>query len=976
MLYELLTGRPPFLAVSVEATLALVATEDPVPPRRLRPELPRDLETICLKCLAKDPSRRYAGAVDLADDLARFLGGEPIRARPTSVAERLVLWARRHREIAASLGLTLLLLLASSAGSLLAAAHFQRMEHAQRRLAVRNAELARASKAERRKAELARERARDSQRDAELTLADMHTAYGLQAADLGRDRQAVLWFASAAELAGSDPVRRWANLVRARAWTRRTAQPVAVFQHPAGVPLSLEFHPGGAYLLSSTAPYPGVTAVWDLATERPVPLSRTGGDVMATTTSTAAAWSGDGQWLASGGRDGVMITGFPDPADPERIPVEGAPTLLRFSPDGNRLAVAHGPSVRVWDRRRRAFLNGPLDHHALVLTLGFTPDGARLVSADEEGRFRVFALDSRRPDPELTGPHQQFGGRWTLHAPWVDPTGTRLVTVTAAAELTWWDLGARRRLESRPVEHGSICHVAPSPDGSLLAVTVENLGVAVVDAATRETVARLARGSGGMLFSAFRPDGRRLVVAGAHPEAQQWVLPEGAWLDMPSVEATGFRAAAFSGDGLRLATAGYESQIRVWALPQPERRGVAVPTFGAVGRGTFSADSQYLLARLRGDSARVFRTSDGSPVGPSLHPEGALVEAALAPDDRTAITAAAAPDGSGLVDFWNARSGCRRAPTFHASAPPITLGLAGNGRVAVLCRDGRLLLLDAPSCRVLGEWTCGATDQPAEDVGVTLSADGGSVLVSINGRLQLWDGSSGRLRFDPPRHPSLLYAALSSDGRLIASVGADSALRLWDAETGHPRGPALEHPSWVDGGVEFHPDSRHVLTVCKDMTIRVWDVVTGRLAAPAIQPASIGAARFTPDGRAVVSAGVDGTVEVWDWHSGRHLFPPRRLALANDWAFNGNRTLQISPDGRFVAVGGRPEVPVLHLDDLDATEEESSDDLIARSELIAHHRLHEGGTLVHLTGGEFLQLWTASRAAQRVDRSKTGFPSR
>jgi WD40 repeat protein len=423
------------------------------------------------------------------------------------------------------------------------------------------------------------------------------------------------------------------------------------------------------------------------------------------------------------------------------------------------------------------------------------------------------------------------------------------------------------------------------------------------------------------------------------------------------VEATGFRAAAFSTDGRLLATSGYENQVRVWALPQPDRGGFAVPTGQAVGRGTFSADSQYLLARARGEWARVFRTADGAPFGPRLRPDGAVFEAVFAPDARTVVTAATAAAGGGLVDFWDASTGRRRAPTLTCPGPPIALTVAASGRLAVLCRDGLLRLIDTATGRVLRDLQCGATQQPSEDVGVCLGAEGRTVLVSINGRLQCWDGATGRLRFDPPRHPDLLYAALSPDGWLIASVGADAALRLWDAATGRQRGPALEHPSWVDGGLEFHPDSRHVLTVCKDMAIRVWDVTSGALAAPPIVPSSIGAARFSPDGRVVVSAGVDGTVEVWDWHTGRLLLPPRTLNLAPDWAFNGNRAVQLSPDGRLAAVGGRPQLSVLRLDALDPTEEPSRANLDAWAELISHHRIRDHGTLVHLTGQEFLRVW-------------------
>jgi WD40 repeat protein/tRNA A-37 threonylcarbamoyl transferase component Bud32 len=126
LLYHLLTGRPPFLADSVAATLRLAEETEPIAPHLLLPSIPRDLETICLKSLQKDPHRRYASARELADELGRFLRDEPIRARRVGRWEKLQRWVRRHPAIAALVGIIGLLLIAVTSVSTIAAARLQK----------------------------------------------------------------------------------------------------------------------------------------------------------------------------------------------------------------------------------------------------------------------------------------------------------------------------------------------------------------------------------------------------------------------------------------------------------------------------------------------------------------------------------------------------------------------------------------------------------------------------------------------------------------------------------------------------------------------------------------------------------------------------------------------------------------------------------------------------------------------------------
>jgi WD40 repeat protein len=232
VLFECLTGRPPFKGASAADTIVQVRTQDPVAVRALVPGVPRDLETVCHKCLAKDPQKRYATAAELGADLDRFLAGRAVLARPVGGAERAWRWTRRHPGTAALAGLVVLLMVGVTVGSLVAASHFDRLARQAEETADAEREAKEQAAKQQAEAEERKQEADRRRKDTERLVARQYVEAGSRLVADGDVAGALLWNVAALE---ADPEQ--SDMVRTRLaqMLRQTPVPAHAFFHDAPI---------------------------------------------------------------------------------------------------------------------------------------------------------------------------------------------------------------------------------------------------------------------------------------------------------------------------------------------------------------------------------------------------------------------------------------------------------------------------------------------------------------------------------------------------------------------------------------------------------------------------------------------------------------------------------------------------------------------------------------------------------------------
>jgi WD40 repeat protein len=905
ILYECLTGRPPFRAATPLDTVLQVVSEEPVPPTQLNARVPRDLETICVKCLHKEPAKRYKAAADLAADLRRFQAGEAIQARPVGKLERLWFWCRRNPALAAVSAAGLLALVA---GTVVSLSYGIEASRSASELAVKEKETKAALDASetirRQLEETDRKRRKFTRQSALLALEK-----GVKYWDEGDATLGALWLTRSLEMVEKQD----ADLER------------VIRSYLAHVPFFV--HPLQALL-------PHDKQVWHIA------FSPDGGRVVTTSgDGTARLWEvGTGKPLGAPMRHEARVMG------------------AVFSPDGERIATTSDDSTaRLWDGKTGQSLDIVLRHDDPVGALAYSPDGARIMTGDirsvslwdarngkllskstprtEKGRFvwdnvtmilfgpgdELAAIQSRyftgivdgktgqlvrvmQPDPKRRNEY------WAYSCMALSPDGKRLATGGGGKQimLRLWDTGTGEQIGEPRNHPATLKAVAFSPDGKLLASGSADGQVRFWDGETGQS--RPAAHGRGMAHQAdvewiaFSADGKTLLTGSADGTARLWDVAGQTPLGGRLYQGVVYRCG-FSKWGSVVATASLAGNGRLWGLAPSK-----IPTAGLPRLVGPMPDA--ILAQFTPDGTRVFAGNPNDPDKLSLWDvatakpvltlpaKGRIMTVAMSPTDNELITgsmvegkvgADGQPTFDGVAELWDLTSGKLRCqPLAH-----------GHTVFAVAFFPGGKTVLTAAAS--------GKKRKPVGTDQITWNTWDGGELVR-------WDVASGQRAAGPWPVREVSKIQVCPDGATVLLHGwFGHEILPWHVASGQPAGKSLELrgtnrlqvgfdgrfaavnrfftvdvlplPQWDQAlhelnfqvgvtALDFAPDGKKLLTATMDGRCQLWDPATGKQTGQLTLPKGYAQTlAFAPDGKVLLVCTSERTARLWDVETGQPLGP-------------------------------------------------------------------------------------------------------
>jgi eukaryotic-like serine/threonine-protein kinase len=802
ILYELITGKPPFCGETPLATLSLVEKQDPIAPRLLNPAVDRDLETICLKCLEKTTDRRYESAESLADDLHRYLQGEPINARRVSLIGRGVKWCKRNKT---STGVTSFIAVILTAFLSFSWYETYKEKDLRDKADVAKEDAVKANKVAANRLEAMRHL---------LYLSEMRQAQQMmRRADL-EGAMRILMHEHWQPKEGQFDLRDWEwYFLKDRCETRLG------FGAHQGQAFAVAYRPDGKELASAGGVLhkPGDIALWDVRTGKHRTLTGHSSTIMA------IAYHPDKPLLASASYDKTVKLWNLETGK-ELVTLNGHTGNVydvAFSPKGDRVASAsHDLTVRVWDYE--LYPRDPVKsvqilagHDWPVRAVAFHPDGQLLASAGVGGRdplIHLWNLTSGQIEKTLKG-HEGDVDSLAFYA-----SGKSLISgggTGRRGQVAFWDVDTGTIRISRYGLSDRVAHVSASKDGKVAAALADGM-VRIWNRSNSSEALSLRADPQGVAGVAFAPDGFSFASAGHSGRISLWNSSAGSEtlnLSFPGIVET----VVFNPKGPFIAAAGSGGKLRAWSLDHPERPIVFPGHQKTIFALAFSPDGNSLASGGDDHAVRIFdfRQPDKEPMVLDAH---ALLVHAVAFRPDGGLLASAGEDE--VIHLWDPATG------------QLVKKLVGH-------TSGVRCLAFSPD----GNWLASG---------------------SYDRSIRLWDLKTGSVH-TLEGHAGSVNAVVFSpdkDGLTLASASKDKTIRVWDALKRTELFKLEGTPGPVQS-LAYHPRGRRLVSIGQDRLIRLWDVVTRQEILDFEE--HVGNLRhvaFSADGRSLAGAG-PGVVRVW-----------------------------------------------------------------------------------------------------------------
>ncbi len=801
--YEL-RGRSVMEAACVLAAASGVAT-GPLAARLRRGGLTageaNSLAAVVAQCLEPAPADRYATASELEADLTRWLQGEPVMARPPTLAESLARFARRHRAATAAAGIVLASLMAAvvSISTFWLQAERQRLTAEESR-------------------NIADERRQEAERQTGEARHQLYLSTVLLAAE-ARDRDNLAEARRLLAEARSLAAERGREPIELDCLAASLDESLAVLPNLGSTIASVAFAPDGLVVAIGTMA--GQLQTWrpGQASAEPTPVVPE--HVIAA--HEAAIWdlaiSPDGRLVASASADETCrIHNLASGELVHSITKHAAAFYgTHFSPDGGTLATSsRDRTIRLWDTatwQPRGVLEG---HAGTVYSVRFSPDGERLVSASQDGSLRVWSVAAMRELVVIPASTER------IFRASFSPDGQRLAAASEDGTASVWDAASGRLIRSlrHPQRVNAVAFVA---GGDQLATASGDGLLRCFDLIDGSETCR-RRGHAEAIWSlAGHPDSAGLVTGSADGTARTWnVSDEGEPLLRFGDRA---QALTISADGSMLAAGDAAGMLRLVDVNSlTDRAAIPIPA-GRINSVAFAPHHAGLLAAACDDgSVQRWHVAEGRLLDPLAVHTRRVYDVTFSPDGQTLATGSEDRTAR-LVDAVDGRE--RLAPLRH---PARVFGTAFDptGRqLATACGDRRVRLWSVSDGRELAAWD--GHEGPVN--WVSFSPDGSRLAsASSDGTVRLWNPTEGTpTRVLTGAARQVWRVAFSPDGTRVAATVADGTVQLWDEASGRPVAVLRGHAdqAW---GLAFAPGGHLLATASWDRTVRLWGVSVAALA--------------------------------------------------------------------------------------------------------------------------------------------------